>query len=200
MEPVIMNSALRLLESTSKTMAKDERVCCLSFDEMSIERKYVYDPKASRVYGPHDKVQVVVLKGIKTNYKKSFHPIILINVSQMLIVFCSVNELSANLVKYGYWRNWTVLTFIAEEADPELIQQLLENNFLIREKLLDLSAEQVGGVAVEWKSLGEVGELVRGNGLPKTDFTESGIPAIHYGQIYAYSIGRICSNGKRDTY
>lgn len=47
------------------------------------------------------------------------------------------------------------------------------------EKLLD-------GVAVEWKSLGEVGELIRGNGLPKTDFTESGIPAIHYGQIYTY--------------
>jgi type I restriction enzyme S subunit len=34
--------------------------------------------------------------------------------------------------------------------------------------------------------LGEVGELVRGNGLPKTDFTETGIPAIHYGQIYTY--------------
>ncbi len=39
--------------------------------------------------------------------------------------------------EYGYWRNWTVLTFIAQEADPELIQQLLENNFLIREKLLE---------------------------------------------------------------
>lgn len=39
---------------------------------------------------------------------------------------------------------------------------------------------------VEWKTLGEVGELVRGNGLPKTDFTEFGIPAIHYGQIYTY--------------
>ena len=50
-------------------------------------------------------------------------------------------------------------------------------NFL--EKLLD-------GVAVEWKPLGEIGELVRGNGLPKTDFTESGVPAIHYGQIYTY--------------
>ena len=47
------------------------------------------------------------------------------------------------------------------------------------EKLLD-------GVAVEWKALGEIGELVRGNGLPKTDFTESGVPAIHYGQIYTY--------------
>ena len=42
------------------------------------------------------------------------------------------------------------------------------------EKLLD-------GVRVEWLRLGEIGELVRGNGLPKTDFTENGVPAIHYG-------------------
>lgn len=47
------------------------------------------------------------------------------------------------------------------------------------EKLLD-------GVEVEWRTLDEVGELVRGNGLPKKDFTESGVPAIHYGQIYTY--------------
>lgn len=47
------------------------------------------------------------------------------------------------------------------------------------DKLLD-------GVKVEWKTLDEVGELVRGNGLPKKDFTESGVPAIHYGQIYTY--------------
>lgn len=50
-------------------------------------------------------------------------------------------------------------------------------NFL--EKLLD-------GLEVEWMPLAELGELVRGNGLPKTDFTESGVPAIHYGQIYTY--------------
>ncbi|WP_017850916.1 restriction endonuclease subunit S [Leptospira interrogans serovar Szwajizak] len=42
------------------------------------------------------------------------------------------------------------------------------------------------GTSVEWKTLGDVGELVRGNGLPKTDFTEFGVPAIHYGQIYTY--------------
>ena len=47
------------------------------------------------------------------------------------------------------------------------------------DKLLD-------GVAVEWKALGEVAELVRGNGLQKKDFTETGVPAIHYGQIYTY--------------
>lgn len=39
---------------------------------------------------------------------------------------------------------------------------------------------------VEYKVLGEIAELVRGNGMPKADFVESGIGAIHYGQIYTY--------------
>lgn len=45
------------------------------------------------------------------------------------------------------------------------------------EKLLD-------GVEVEWRVLREVGEFIRGNGMQKKDFVESGFPAIHYGQIY----------------
>ena len=48
-------------------------------------------------------------------------------------------------------------------------------NFL--NKLLD-------GVDVEWLSLGELGDFIRGNGLQKKDFVESGFPAIHYGHIY----------------
>lgn len=39
---------------------------------------------------------------------------------------------------------------------------------------------------VESRSLGEIGQLVRGHSMPKTDFVESGIGAIHYGQIYTY--------------
>ncbi|EML5968749.1 restriction endonuclease subunit S [Klebsiella pneumoniae] len=50
-----------------------------------------------------------------------------------------------------------------------------ELNFL--EKLLD-------GIDVEWMSLGNIGSFIRGNGLQKKDFVESGFPAIHYGQIY----------------
>jgi type I restriction enzyme S subunit len=34
--------------------------------------------------------------------------------------------------------------------------------------------------------MSELGELIRGNGLQKKDFTESGIGCIHYGQIYTY--------------
>lgn len=39
---------------------------------------------------------------------------------------------------------------------------------------------------VERHALGDIGRLVRGNGMPKSDFTESGVGAIHYGQIYTY--------------
>jgi type I restriction enzyme S subunit len=39
---------------------------------------------------------------------------------------------------------------------------------------------------VEWKKLGEIGTFVRGNGLLKSDFTGSGFPCIHYGQIHTY--------------
>ena len=37
---------------------------------------------------------------------------------------------------------------------------------------------------VEYRALGELGQLVRGNGMPKSDFVESGVGCIHYGQIY----------------
>jgi len=42
----------------------------------------------------------------------------------------------------------------------------------------------LNNVDVEWKPLGEIGEFVRGNGLQKKDLTETGFPAIHYGQIH----------------
>ncbi|WP_404473572.1 restriction endonuclease subunit S [Microbacterium aerolatum] len=37
---------------------------------------------------------------------------------------------------------------------------------------------------VEFKPLGDIAELVRGNGMPKIDLVEQGVGAIHYGQIY----------------
>ena len=37
---------------------------------------------------------------------------------------------------------------------------------------------------VPFKALGDIAELVRGNGMPKADLTKEGVGAIHYGQIY----------------
>lgn len=37
---------------------------------------------------------------------------------------------------------------------------------------------------VQFTTLGEIAQLVRGNGMPKIDLTNEGVGAIHYGQIY----------------
>jgi type I restriction enzyme, S subunit len=39
---------------------------------------------------------------------------------------------------------------------------------------------------VPFKTLGAVGEFIRGNGLQKSHLAESGFPAIHYGQIHTH--------------
>jgi type I restriction enzyme, S subunit len=71
-------------------------------------------------------------------------------------------------------------TELTAELTAELTMRKKQYNYY-REKLLTFDENKV-----EWKPLGEIGALIRGNGLPKTDFTDSGVPAIHYGQIYTY--------------
>jgi len=70
-------------------------------------------------------------------------------------------------------------TELIAELTAELTARKKQYNYY-RDKLLTFGDE------VEWKPLGEVGKLIRGNGLQKKDFTDSGVPAIHYGQIYTY--------------
>lgn len=56
-----------------------------------------------------------------------------------------------------------------------------------RNKLLSFSNINGGGYAsVTWMKMSEIGTFIRGNGLQKKDFTDSGAPCIHYGQIYTY--------------
>lgn len=50
-----------------------------------------------------------------------------------------------------------------------------------RDQLLDLEGKE----GVEMKTLGELGEFIRGNGIQKNDFVEDGFGCIHYGQIHA---------------
>jgi type I restriction enzyme S subunit len=39
---------------------------------------------------------------------------------------------------------------------------------------------------VSTRPIGEIAELVRGNGMPKSDFVDEGVGCIHYGQIYTF--------------
>ncbi|EMD3059832.1 restriction endonuclease subunit S, partial [Salmonella enterica] len=71
-------------------------------------------------------------------------------------------------------------TALTNELTNELKLRRQQYNYY-REQLLSFKEGEV-----EWLPLGDLGELVRGNGLQKKDFTDTGVPAIHYGQIYTY--------------
>ena len=49
---------------------------------------------------------------------------------------------------------------------------------------LDELIEKLCPDGVEYKPLSEIATITRGGSLQKKDFTESGVPCIHYGQIY----------------
>lgn len=77
-------------------------------------------------------------------------------------------------------------TNLAAELQAEL-QARQEQYEYYRNKLLSFSNINGGGYAsVTWMKMSEIGTFIRGNGLQKKDFTDSGAPCIHYGQIYTY--------------
>ena len=76
------------------------------------------------------------------------------------------------------------LTALTSELTSELILRRKQYEYY-REKLLSFDSLGLSGGG-QWVKLIDLGELIRGNGLQKKDFTETGVPAIHYGQIYTY--------------
>lgn len=75
-------------------------------------------------------------------------------------------------------------TFTSHAAELQAeLQARKEQYEYYRNKLLTFDKNDEG---VKWMKLGEIGNFVRGNGLQKKDFTETGVGCIHYGQIYTY--------------
>lgn len=73
----------------------------------------------------------------------------------------------------------------AAELQAEL-QTRQEQYEYYRNKLLTFNEIGEGTRSVILMKMSEIGTFIRGNGLQKKDFTESGIPCIHYGQIYTH--------------
>ena len=76
-------------------------------------------------------------------------------------------------------------TNLAAELQAEL-QARKEQYEYYCNKLLMFDKIGGGTQSVTWMKMSEIGTFIRGNGLQKKDFTESGVPCIHYGQIYTY--------------
>lgn len=77
------------------------------------------------------------------------------------------------------------LTALTSELTSELTLRRKQYEYY-REKLLSVDNLNLSTESIQWVKLNDLGELIRGNGLQKKDFTETGVPAIHYGQIYTY--------------
>lgn len=73
----------------------------------------------------------------------------------------------------------------AAELQAEL-QARQEQYEYYRNKLLTFNEIGGGTQGVIWMKMSEIGTFIRGNGLQKKDFTRSGVPCIHYGQIYTH--------------
>ena len=51
---------------------------------------------------------------------------------------------------------------------------------------LEQLIEELCPNGVEHKKLGEIATISRGGSFQKKDYTETGFPCIHYGQIYTF--------------
>ncbi|WP_282072006.1 restriction endonuclease subunit S [Polaribacter atrinae] len=73
-------------------------------------------------------------------------------------------------------------TELVTELTTELTARKKQYNYY-REQLLTFDEREVKHLPMGDKSLGE---FIRGGGLQKKDFTDSGVGCIHYGQIYTH--------------
>jgi type I restriction enzyme, S subunit len=71
-------------------------------------------------------------------------------------------------------------TALTAELTAELIDRKKQYNYY-RDRLLSFEKGEV-----EWKTLGEIGEFIRGKRFTKADYVDDGIQAIHYGEIYTH--------------
>lgn len=76
--------------------------------------------------------------------------------------------------------NLDTFTSSIENLKEQIAQRRKQYEYY-RDQLLDLEGKE----GVEMKTLGEIGEFIRGNGIQKSDFIEDGYSCIHYGQIHA---------------
>lgn len=84
-------------------------------------------------------------------------------------------ELQARKEQYEYYRN-LLLTF-----NPSACGCGTDG-----EQEIKVTNTPPGSYQITWKTMGEIGKFIRGNGLQKKDFTDSGVGCIHYGQIYTH--------------
>lgn len=68
--PGVLNNVLTLVSKCCENLSVAEKLCVLSFDEMHIDSKVVYDVGLDQILGPHSKAQVALVRGLVSRWKQ----------------------------------------------------------------------------------------------------------------------------------
>ena len=91
---------------------------------------------------------------------------------------CPENKKKSLKIQGEIVRILDTFTSLTAELTAELTARKKQYNYY-RDQLLSFEK-----VKVEWKTLADIGEFIRGKRFTKADYAEDGISAIHYGEIY----------------
>lgn len=72
-EPGLLYSALSLMKSNTQTLSTEEKLTVVSIDEMSIAKEWSYDKGTDTLYKPHERVQIVMLRGLIGKWKQPIY-------------------------------------------------------------------------------------------------------------------------------
>ncbi len=161
--------------------ANDVCYCIKPNSEISLSSKYLYYSLKNKQKEIQNLAIDAIPAHLQTDSIKRFKiPVTPLEIQQEIVnILDTYSELVAELVV---------------ELEAELEARRLQYQYY-RDELLNFSEEPSAihrslGLhstdKVEFKALGEIGKLVRGNGIQKSDFTEHGTGCIHYGQIHTY--------------
>ncbi|CAI6348402.1 unnamed protein product [Macrosiphum euphorbiae] len=66
----ILHQVLSLLKAKRESMSRNDKITVISFDETYISRKICYDKGKDQIIGPYKCVQVVMARGLLSNWKQ----------------------------------------------------------------------------------------------------------------------------------
>lgn len=93
-------------------------------------------------------------------------------------ILCPNNPKKSLEIQAEIVRILDAFTSLTAELTAELNMRKKQYNYY-RDQLLSFEEGEV-----EWKTLGEIGEFIRGKRFTKADYVNDGISVIHYGEIY----------------
>ena len=98
----ILHDILNLMNVMGKDLSETEKATVIMYDEMKVKALYEYDVKFDEIKGPHNYVQVVIARGLYSNWKQVIFVDFDTNMTTTLVhnIVRSLHEINYNVVAF----------------------------------------------------------------------------------------------------